>query len=110
MALPAFTSLSEVTTEGAGDTKGWEDVYSGHVMSVRYTGGGLLTAVTIALEGSLDHMVWYEIGRVSGNLLSNFPKVADFQGQGAFYTRLNVLSLTGGGSPVITGLIGVYGA
>jgi len=92
MSLP-FKSLDAATATGAGSVHGNEDTKVDHSLKVSTTGG---PSFTVALEGSLDGVVWTELGYTNNTSLlvtGDYP---------VRYVRANLGALTGGSSPTVT--------
>lgn len=100
----AVKLLSAVTTTGAGSSWPLRNGVQEHTVQAVITGAP--TAVTVALEASLDGGTsWNAIGTyafVAGDLTAGFA-MFHVVNKPAELVRLNLTVLTGGTSPTVTG-------
>lgn len=102
MAFDSKVLLRAATATGAGSEHSLNKLYETHTVQANITGAP--TAVTVALEGSLDGVLWF-------TLASHTFSAAELTATGAMFhvvqkpvtkVRANVTTLTGGTSPTVT--------
>lgn len=100
-----FKSLDSAASAGPGDSKDLEGVYTNHMTIVSQTGDP--SSVSVALEGSHDGVVWYRAATLSWTSVTGPSNHlhADFPFR---YVRSNLVSVSGGTSPLISATIASY--
>ena len=100
----AHTLLDAATATGAGSTQKTYSIPSAHTVAATMGGTVVATAVTVALEGSLDDSTWF-------TLASHVFTAAEITAEAAMFhiadkpvkfVRANLETLTGGTAPTVT--------
>jgi len=104
--MAAFILADALDSTGAGPTYGGatgDERYDGfHAYQVNLTGAP--TAVTIAIEGSLDGLIWHELVEHvfdSGELTAT-SALFTFADKPVTFIRANLTTLTAGTAPTVT--------
>jgi hypothetical protein len=99
--LPPLTSLAAAAAIGAGKAFNLGSAVNNFSIELLTTGSP--SAFSVALQGSLDGATWTTIGSAASTI-----GVTTFTNTPVTLVRLNLLTLTGGTSPTVTGYIAGY--
>ena len=100
----AVKLLDAVTTTGVSPSFPLRMGVMDHTVQVTFTGAP--TVVSVVLEGSLDEGTWYQLAthNILGDDLVDQQSMFHVTSKLVTSVRLNLITLTGGASPTLTGL------
>lgn len=100
----AHTLLDAATATGAGNTQQVRSIPDKHTVTVAMGGTVVATAVTVALEGSLDDSTYFELASHALSAAEITAEAAMFHivDKPVRFVKANLTTLTGGTAPTIT--------
>lgn len=101
----AVLLLNAATATGAGSVHIVRPRPSKHTVAATMGGTVVATAVTVDLEGSLDNSTWFSLDSHPFTAAEITAEAAMFHvvSRPVRYVRLNLVTLTGGTAPTVTG-------
>lgn len=98
--MSAVTLLNAAASTGAGSILFLPHLVKTHAVQLQATTGSP-TTVTIALEGSLDGVVFFILDTATYTTVANMNFAVD---KPVNYVRLNLTTLSGGTAPTVTAI------
>ncbi len=100
----AIKLLNAVTATGVSQPTEVQPAKSWHTVQATMGGTVVATAVTIALEGSVDGITWFSLAShaFSGAEISAEQAMFHVADKTVPFIRLNLTALTGGTAPTVT--------
>ena len=105
----AVLLLNAATATGAGSVHTVRTTPLRHTVAATMGGTVVATAVTVDLEGSLDNSTWFTLASHVFTAAEITAEAAMFHvvDRAVRYVRLNLITLTGGTAPTVTGKYGI---
>lgn len=101
----AVLLLNAATATGAGSAFTLRVMPTKHTVAATMGGTVVATAVTVDLEGSIDNSTWFTLASHVFTAAQITAEAAMFHviDKPVRYARLNLITLTGGNAPTVTG-------